>query len=50
MTIKIGPLNLKSVMEKGDVKEGLTIMMEVGRKADIGQTVETDSENQFIYM
>ena len=37
-------LNPKFIKEKGEEKEELICMTEVGSKAEIGQTVETDSQ------
>ena len=43
-----GPLHLGSIKEKGEVKKGLIIMIEVDSKANIGQTVDTDSQGHLI--
>ena len=40
MTTKAGPSKLKFIKEKGEVKEELIIITEVGTKADTGQTVD----------
>ena len=43
------PFKPKIYKEKGEAKEGIFVMTQVGSKGEIGQVVETDSEGQSPY-